>query len=150
MIRIVLDTNVLASGAIAVAGPLAELVDAWRRGDFEVATSPHIAAELERTLRKPYFAGRLPPPLRDEFLALVREIATLVPITFPVPTAVSDRADNLVLATAESAGAAYLVTGDGELQRLARYRTVVILSPSAFRDLLVEEGGDAAPTPGGD
>lgn len=138
MIRVVLDANVLASGAVAGAGSVAAIMDAWRRGDLEVTVSAHILDELARALTKPYFAGRLPPSLRGEFLALVREMAVLVTVVTEVPTAVSDPADNLVLATAESAGAAYLVTGDRELQRLGRYRDIVILSPQAFQAILGE------------
>jgi predicted nucleic acid-binding protein len=33
VIRAVFDTNVLASGAIAITGPVASLIDAWRRGE---------------------------------------------------------------------------------------------------------------------
>jgi putative PIN family toxin of toxin-antitoxin system len=136
VIPAVLDANVLASGAVSVAGPVADLIDAWRSGDIDVVVSDHIVSELERTLRESYFARRLPSPIRDAFVALVREEATLVPITTPVPAAAPDRADNLVLATAESARVAYLVTGDGELQRLARHRDIAILPPRAFADLL--------------
>lgn len=44
--------------------------------------------------------------------------------------------DDLVLATAVSAKADYLVIGDGALQQLGVYEGVTILSPRAFLDIL--------------
>lgn len=74
MIRATWDTNALASGAIA------ELIDRWCRGDFEIVVSEHVLTELERTLGKPYFRIRLPEVDRKEFLALVRRFATVTPV----------------------------------------------------------------------
>jgi predicted nucleic acid-binding protein len=59
VIRAVLDTNTLASASIAKSGPIAALLDAWRARRVGVVISQHIIAELERTLRKPYFAARV-------------------------------------------------------------------------------------------
>jgi predicted nucleic acid-binding protein len=42
----------------------------------------------------------------------------------------------LILATAVSANADYLVTGDRKLRDLGRYANVTILSPRAFVELL--------------
>jgi predicted nucleic acid-binding protein len=44
--------------------------------------------------------------------------------------------DDPILATAVSASADYLVTGDRQLQRLGSYRGVSIVSPREFLDLL--------------
>ncbi len=44
--------------------------------------------------------------------------------------------DDLILATAMSSQADYLVTGDKQLQDLGTYQGVTILSPRAFLDLL--------------
>lgn len=44
-----------------------------------------------------------------------------------------------ILATALSGRADYLVTGDRQLQQLGTYRTVAIVSPRAFLDLLNEQ-----------
>jgi predicted nucleic acid-binding protein len=83
-------------------------------------------------LERPYFTQSLVEQDRAAFLALVSGVATIVEITAPVPDAVSDPADNLVLATALSARVPYLVSGDRELQRLDEYRGLIVLSPAAF------------------
>jgi predicted nucleic acid-binding protein len=59
VIRATLDTNILASGAIARTGTIAVLFNQWRSGDFDLVVSDHILQELDRALRKPYFAARL-------------------------------------------------------------------------------------------
>jgi putative PIN family toxin of toxin-antitoxin system len=53
--KVVLDTNILASGAISATGTLSTIVDAWRSGQFKVIVSVPILEELERTWQKPYF-----------------------------------------------------------------------------------------------
>jgi len=122
VIRATLDTNTLASGVIAHDGPIAVLFDRWRAGEFEIAVSDHILEELERTLRKPYFAARLSSSDRDEFLSLLVELAAVVEIAGPIPTDARTLPDNLILATARSAGASYVVSGDRELQRLGEFQ----------------------------
>ena len=136
MIVAVLDTNVLASGAIAVTGPVAFLIDAWRHGRLRVVVSSHILGELERALSNAYFAARLDTKNRNEFLTLARTTTTIVTITVPIPNVASTRDDNLVLATAESAGAPFLVTGDAELLRIREHKGILILSPRQLHDLL--------------
>ena len=143
MIVAVLDTNVLASGAIAVAGPVAFLIDAWRHGRLRVVVSSHILGELERALSNAYFADRLDTKNCNEFLTLARTTTTIVTITAPITNVASTRDDNLVLATAESAGAPFLVTGDAELLRIREHKGILILSPRQLHDLLEIEIADS-------
>src|SRR5918994_565143 len=127
MIHATLDTHILASSAIARTGTIAALFNHWRSGDFELVASSHILEELERALRKPYFAARLDKPDREDFLALVFEFATFVEIAEPVAEVLSDVPDNLILATALGGGARYLVSGDRALRRLGQFQGVQIL-----------------------
>lgn len=143
MIFAVFDTNVLASGAVAVVGPIALLIDAWRRGDVRVVVSSHILDELDRALGNAYFVAWLDGQRREAFLTLARTTTTIVAITAPIPTVASTRDDNIVLATAESAGVPYLVTGDMELLRFGQYKATRILSPRQFHELLeIEAPGE--------
>lgn len=50
--------------------------------------------------------------------------------------------DDLVLATAISGSADYLVTGDRQLRQLGSFQGVVIVSPRTFLDLLASVEGD--------
>lgn len=67
MIRVVLDTNVLASGTLASTGTVAQVIDLWRRNAFAVIVSAEILEEFAETLRKPYFAARLTAEHIDHF-----------------------------------------------------------------------------------
>lgn len=137
MTTVVLNANTLASGAIAPpGGTLATIVDSWLAGAFDVALSTHILGELERTLAKPYFTTRLDRRTIAAYLALVRAGAMLTMPLAQVPCVATHPEDDLVLATAVSAGAAYLITGDWQLQALGTYAGVTILSPRAFLDVL--------------
>jgi putative PIN family toxin of toxin-antitoxin system len=136
VIRAVFDTNILASGAIAAGGSIALLIDAWQRGRVQVVVSSHILDELKTALEKPDFTKRLDRQFRDRYLLIVHITVTVVAITVPIPNVAVTQADNRVLATAESAGVSYLVTGDVELQQLGRYQAITIISPRLLLELL--------------
>lgn len=135
MIRAVFDTNILASAASAKTGSIATLRKVWEDGLVEVAVSSHIRSELERTLAKPCFTTRLDAETHERFLAIVRS-AFVTAITAPVPEVATTYDDNLVLATAESAGVRFLVTGNAELPRLRHYNAVAIVSAREFVEML--------------
>jgi putative PIN family toxin of toxin-antitoxin system len=118
MTRVVLDANTLASGAITTTGTLASIIDAWRNGKYTVIVSEPILLELERTLQKPYFQQRLTNEQSSRFIVLLRKRAIISPITISVRGVATHPEDDLILATALSAKANYLVTGDAKLQKL--------------------------------
>jgi predicted nucleic acid-binding protein len=62
MIRAVLDTNVLASAAIAHPGTtLATILDNVVANRFDLGISEYILVELRRTLAPPYYVARITP-----------------------------------------------------------------------------------------
>ena len=139
MNRVVLDVNVLASGVLGFLQPSTPpglLLRAWRAGSFRLLISEHILANLQRTLTKPYFRRRLTAAERSAFLALLRQEATLTPIIVLVQGIAPDAEDDLVLATALSGQANYLVTGDVAFQDLHSYRGIRMVSPRAFLEIL--------------
>jgi putative PIN family toxin of toxin-antitoxin system len=139
---VVLDTNVLASGVLgfhrskSVPGML---LRRWRAGTFTLTVSEHILAELVRTFSNPFFTSQLDRQQIEAALATLRTGAVIQPITVRVARVATHPEDDLVLATALSAGAGYVVTGDKRLQDLDRHRNVAILSPRQFPDLLEAE-----------
>ena len=120
--KVVLDTNILASGAISAAGTVSRIIDAWRSGQFRLIVSAPILEELERTLQKPYFRRYLTEKQSSRFLKLLQRRATVSPITVSVHEIATHSEDDVILATAISAKADYLVTGDTKLQRLEMYQ----------------------------
>ena len=144
MTSAVLDANVLASGVVGFLIPgnvPGQLLARWRARQFELVVSEHLLGELSRTLHKPYFRARLTADQIARIDALLRRRATLTLLTTAVQGVATHPEDALVLATAVSARADYLVTGDKKLQRLAAYQGVTILAPRAF--LAVLEHQDA-------
>jgi putative PIN family toxin of toxin-antitoxin system len=134
----VLDTNVLASGFLRrnPASTVVQIVDAWRAFRYRLVVSEHILGELARTFQDPYFRRFLRDAEIVAALALLRRQATIATATTVVVGIASHPEDDLVLATAVSAMADYLVTGDRQLRGLGVYRGVAILSPRAFLDVL--------------
>src|SRR5687767_11971816 len=124
--KVVLDTNILASGAISATGTLRTIVDAWRSGQFTVIVSVPILGELSATLQKPYFRRYLTAKQSSRFLQLLQRRATVSPITVSVHNIATHQEDDVILATSVSAKADYLVTDDIKLQHLGMYRGIVI------------------------
>jgi putative PIN family toxin of toxin-antitoxin system len=112
------------------------VVVAWERRDFDVVISEHIYQELRRALDNPYFRRRLSPDQATDLLTLVRTRATFVAISASVEGVASHPEDDIVLSTALSASADYLVTGDRQLLRLATYSGVRIVNARELVDIL--------------
>lgn len=113
-----LDANIIASASITDRTPPGQILEAWRHEQFRLILSEHLLEELRRTLQKAYFRSRLPPDRCAEFLDRLVTYATVVPLTVSVQGVASHPEDDLVLATALSGHAEYLVTGDRQLLRL--------------------------------
>jgi putative PIN family toxin of toxin-antitoxin system len=132
VIRATLDVNVLASGFPAETGPPAALIDAWTALAYELIISEHILEGLERTWQKPYYQRCFTAKQVQDSLAVLRAEATLVIPASTVRGIGEDAEDDLVIATAVSGQAQYLVTGDRVLQGIGLYQGVTILSPRQF------------------
>jgi uncharacterized protein len=140
MIRAVLDTNVLASavGSFYVQNSVpAALLHAAILRRFELITSAVILEELHRTLQKPYFQNRLSPEDSTEIERIIIRWARKVPITVTVHGVATHPEDDPILATALSAGADYLVTGDQRFRdRVPSFQGIPLVSPAEFLDVL--------------
>jgi putative PIN family toxin of toxin-antitoxin system len=140
--KVVLDTNVLASGLAGFRNPastVAKLLRLWRQGGFTLVTSEYILTELSHALQSPYFRQRLTPAQINSAMSLFHSEATITPITTKVQGIATHPEDDVILATAVSAKADYLVTGDTKLERVGTYQGVSILSPRRFLETLRQE-----------
>ena len=143
MIAAVLDANVLAPAVRGFANPdntLGELLRRWRDGRFQLVVSQPILDELSRTLANSYFSQSLTDEQRARAVRLLARRARFTPITVEVRSVASHPEDDLILATAVSARADYLVTGDRQLLKLQSYLGVTIVSPRDFLALLEHRG----------
>lgn len=136
MIRAVLDANVVASGILrfddADSAPN-PILRRWLASDFVMVISGALRAEIEDTmLVKPYFSDRVTRAVSDDWLETIDESTELVEIVVAVSGAATHPEDDLILATAVSGSAEYLVTGDKQLRRLESFQSVAIVSPDEF------------------
>jgi putative PIN family toxin of toxin-antitoxin system len=138
VLRAVFDTNVLASGFLSQVTTPGQLLLAWQEGAFELIVSAPILEELGETFDDSYFRRRLSSEQAAENLALLRREAIVTRVTAPVYGMATHPEDDLILATALSGEAQYLVTGDTQIQSLGTYHGITILSPRAFWDILLQ------------
>ena len=144
MISAVLDANIIASGILgysnseSIPGVLLRL---WRKGKFSLVTSKHIRDEVKNLLHKSYFTKHLSPQEISRIQALLQFQAKQVLITEEVHNVATSPEDDLIIATAISAKAGYLVTGDGSLIRKVgnSYKGVILVSPSNFLEILEQQ-----------
>lgn len=139
MIRATLDVNVLASGFQDTPGAPAVLIESWIRGAYELIISDHILGGLNRTLQKPYFRQHMTPNQVDRVLAILRIRAQIVTPRVSVHGVGEDEEDDLVLSTALSGAAEFLVTGDRHLQQIGNYQGLIILPPREFLGVLARD-----------
>ncbi len=146
MIRAVLDSSTLISAFLTPRGTSSQVLRAARRGAFVLCLSREILEEtrsslLEKTERiRRYYTypdARIARYLRN-LTATAQPVADL-PELHVVPL---DPKDNMVVATAVKAGAAYLVSGDKRhLLPLGAYEGIKIVKPREFLDLLEQGRG---------
>lgn len=137
MISVVLDANTIASGILGYHNPDSipgEILRLWRKGIFTLVISKHIRDEVKDVLHKPYFAKHLTPQEISRIQALLQFQTKQVVITEKVSNIATHPEDDLIISTAVSAKANYLVTGDEPLLRKVgnSYQGVIILTPKDF------------------
>lgn len=138
MIRAVLDANILVSAILVPAGIPARILLAAFAGLFACSASEAIISEVLTTIgrdrvRRRY---RVDPSWLSQVRRFLESRPVLVPITATVQGVASHPEDDLILATAVSAQADYLVTGDRQLLALGQYQGVRIVTPRDFAAII--------------
>jgi len=129
--RLVLDTNVVASGLLWNGTP-ALLLDMAQSGELELFTSIHLLAELAGILSRAKFAKAIAAtclPL-EELVLIYTELTTVVAPAIISPIIVDDPSDDHVLGGAVAARADLIVSGDKHLHDLnGWYNGILIVRP---------------------
>ena len=136
MTRIVLDTNVLASGFSSDASTARTLLDRWQDEEYELVVSEHLLAELARTFEDTYYRVRVSSQQAERVFTLLRADALMAALSTPVVGVATHAEDDDVLATALNGEAAILCTRDKQLLRLRTYENIAILRPGELLALL--------------
>jgi uncharacterized protein len=137
----VLDTNTIVSATIVPIGISGQILDAARAGQFDLITSAPIVAEAVRNLAHPRIRGKYYLTEADiaRVATYLQHHTGFTSITRDVRGVATHPEDDLILATAVSGNADYLVTGDSKLQALRNYAGVQIVSPRTFLEILRAE-----------
>jgi len=136
--RVVLDANVVISALITPQGAMAQVLDFWKQGVYELVLSPAILDEIARVAHYPRIQERyrLDDAEIDEFIRLLGEEATLIQTSFRVQAVVEDPDDDRYVECAVAAGADLIVTGDAHLLKLGDYQGIRMTKPGDFLLLL--------------
>jgi putative PIN family toxin of toxin-antitoxin system len=140
---VVLDSNLIVSGAISPHGLSNQAPRAFQRGAYTLICSQDLADEIADVLTRDSIRGRFQtdPVIVESILAALRA-ATVRPLTIgALPVHCRDPRDVKVLARTLGGGADFLVTGDADLLSLDRHPGLGsprILTPRAFLEALTE------------
>jgi putative PIN family toxin of toxin-antitoxin system len=138
VIRAVLDTNTLVSAILVPGGLPVRILFAAYANVFLCFSSDVIISEVMSALGRERIRRKyhLDPAIMSRVEAFLSSDPVRVPLTVSVRGVATHPEDDLILATALSAQADYLVTGDRQLQALRTFQSVQIVSPREFVTLL--------------
>ena len=125
--RVVLDTNVVASGFVFGGHPETILL-AWALAKIEVFASPEILWEYEATLHK--LSKKNPTDVQQWLLFLHDRLNLTAPNRQVVLC--RDPDDDKFLSCAVSAKADFIISGDKDLLTLKTCEGIPILKPAEF------------------
>lgn len=142
MLRAVFDTVVFVRALINPNGLWGGLV--FGHADrYRLVVSSPVLREIMEVLRRPELAAKSKSLAALEARRIIDLLARAEVVDIrPIPPVSRDPQDDKFLATAEAAGADYLVSEDQDLLVLGDYRSIRIVDAATFLGLL-ERGPEA-------
>lgn len=138
--KAVLDVGQYVSATIRADGHPAQVLSAWREGEFDLLTSLPILDDLRRVLAYPRIRKR--HQWTDEeielFVVSLGVAAHLTPGELEVTAVQDDPTDDKILACAKEGQASYIVSSDEHLLNLESYEGISIVPPRRFLEILNE------------
>ena len=132
----VLDSTVLISAFLAQRGVSNELLRHAREGAFSLFLSEEILNEAQGVLldeeRRHRQRYHYPNEAAIIFIDGLRDVAHLVTDLPQVTVVIRDPNDDMVIATAVRAQAAYIVTRDKDLLSLQHHAGITMMTPETF------------------
>lgn len=133
--RVVLDTNILASSLLVQLGHPGRDISRLARRPIHLLTCEEQLDELRATLHKPALAKRIKPYKAGRLVNEIRELAETI-ASLPRVERSPDPTDDYLLALCEAGKADYLVSGDKSgLLSLARHKNTRMISARTFAAL---------------
>ena len=128
MIKVVLDTNVFISSLFWKGAPY-QIFKRILEGAILNFVSPQILAEIKERLLDKF---KLLPEKVKEFLEIIIFNSQIVYPKKKVNIVKKDPEDNKILECALEAKASFVISGDGHLLEIKKYKGIKIVSPKEF------------------
>ena len=135
--RIVVDTNVLISGAF-YSGPPLQILQACMAGEFQLALSPQILVEYRRVGEE--FSQKRHNPDFKGLLSLLVSQALIVEAPELAEPICRDPHDDKFISCALSVDAEVIVSGDKDLLAISDQLTISVMRPREFVDRFIIKG----------
>ena len=129
--RVVLDTNVLISAALTRTGPPRGVVDLVRADNGILLFSDETFAKLRHRILGSKFDRYVSQRVRLTYLVQLMGVSERTSIT-GAKLGCPDQDDDKFLETALAGEANCLITGDSDLLDMTPFRSIPILTPTAF------------------
>ncbi|MEH2466656.1 putative toxin-antitoxin system toxin component, PIN family [Nostoc sp.] len=133
--KVIIDTNILVSAAIADKNPEAVILFVVANSDFEWVVSAEILAEYKEVLKRPRL--NLTEAQHQRWVYLIDSVTTLIDVDVEVDFP-RDRKDAKFLACAIAAEADFLITGDIDFNEAQTLLNTTIISLSLFKRLVCD------------
>jgi putative PIN family toxin of toxin-antitoxin system len=138
-VKVVLDTNVVASG-IFFGGVPGRILAAWVADEFTLVLSPAILMEYRRVGEELQSAYPSLSAALDPLLTLIATNSVIVDAVALPARLVRDEDDDKFIAAAIAGRASVVVTGDKDLHAAAPPAGLEILTPRRFVDRYLRAG----------
>ena len=137
MIQAIIDTNILVSALIKPEGTVGPVLHRLRDGDYEIVLSEQLLTELVDVLNRPRIKEKYGLDTEDieTVLALLLLRGRIVSPVERVDVC-RDPKDNMFLEAALTAEADVIVSGDEDLLVLDSFRSIPVIGPAAFLQLI--------------
>jgi len=132
--RVVIDTNILVSAAIAGRKPASVITWVINQPDYEWVVSEEILAEYQEVLSRRKL--KLTDVQKERWLNLIQGSTTLIDVSIEIDFP-RDQKDAKFIACALSANADFLITGDRDFTEVQSLENTLIISVSMFAESIV-------------
>ncbi|MEG4116624.1 putative toxin-antitoxin system toxin component, PIN family [Microcoleus sp. N9_B4] len=132
--RVVIDTNILVSAAIAGRKPASVISWVINQPDYEWVVSEEILAEYQEVLSRPKL--KLTDVQKERWLNLIQGSTKLIDVSIEIDFP-RDQKDAKFIACALSANADFLITGDRDFTEVQSLGNTLIISVSMFAESIV-------------
>jgi len=132
--RVVIDTNILVSAAIAGRKPASVITWVINRPDYEWVVSEEILAEYQEVLSRRKL--KLTDVQKERWLNSIQRSTKLIEVSIEIDFP-RDQKDAKFIACALSANADFLITGDRDFTEVQSLENTLIISVSMFAELIM-------------